>query len=1002
MRATRLVVLSAAPLVALACVTPAVAAPSDPPQPGPTTTSARFAQPDATPAATGTHPLDSHAIGAAIGSGPTTAPAPSTVELVARLARGSAAPSVRSAVRALGFTPQSGLAKLGYVSVSVPAASAAAERARLAATPGVMSVSVAAPRTLFAVPNDPLYDGTQKTMYAAVHAPAAWDHSIGTGVTIAVLDEGFDLTHEEFAGAKVTSHWDVVANNADVSDSPTTPASVAGHGTATASVAAATANNGAGIAGSAWGANLMLIQVADSNGGLNSADSADGIVYATDHGAQVISMSYGGSSLDPVEAAAVAYAIAHGVVVVAAAGNGGSTAKTYPAADPGVISVGATSNNGTLVAPFSQTGPWVSVAAPGVNVEVAIPLADDTKDVSQNGYTLESGTSFSAPLVAGEAALLLAEHPTTAPGKIASIIATSALATPTGFAHGRVQFDAAVAAAGLLEDTVLTAPVQDAAVSGGIAVSATSGMPNVRFDLVGTTASVTLPVVSGTASGTLPSWGVDGPQTVRARGCDATTCGQAGSSGTAGVTVSNAAPVLTSPLEGDAVGLSFLASATATGGAVRFYADGTTPLVLVAAAPYSSTIDTAVLADGAHTISAASCTADGVYCDLGHPSNAVSITVRRLRPTLTVGPSPFSPNGDRRRDTTTATFGVDEKQDVAIRIYGPTGALVRGPVSAANVTGTHTWAWDGRSNSKVLVPDGTYRVELATTNASGVLGRVSVFVRSDRTKPALTVVAPSVRTFYPVKDSYFDTVLLGATSKEALSALTVYVRNSAGTRIRTLTALAKPSGRVAIAWDGRNSSRVLQLAGTYRFQVLAQDVAGNQALSTVGSVVLSRKHLVAKTGSGFVSPLGSAMYDVSGVCSRYIPHVRAGWYDSIGYYSNNTCSGDHTKGEDLAAVEHAVTLPKAIRYRDVHMTVTGGYGQYGLSTAGFFYYDATGAMSNVGRTLWTKAGTYTTPTVPASTYLYHGRELWWVVYTDYGSNYDIWQFHVVWTYYVLV
>jgi subtilisin family serine protease/flagellar hook assembly protein FlgD len=933
-------------------------------------------------------------------SGTRRAAAAPTVDIVARLAPRSSTTSVRSAVRALGLSPQSQLARLGYLSVTVPSFAAATERARLAATTGVVSVSVAAPRTPYAVPTDPLY-GTQSTMYDAVTAPTAWNASTGAGVTVAILDAGFDITHEDLA-TKVTSHWDVVAHDADVSDSPSAP--VPGHGTATASVAAAATGNGVGIAGAAPDARLMLIQVADAAGDLNSANSAAGIVYATDHDASVISMSYGGSVLDPVEAAAIAYAVAHGVVVVAAAGNSGSTAKTYPAADPGVISVGATTNNGASRASFSQYGSWVDVAAPGVNVTVGVPRELDTRDGNQDGYTLESGTSFSAPMVAGAAALVLAEHPTTAPGAIASMIAATALATPTGFAHGLVQFGAAVTAGKAPADTVLTAPTDGTPASAGIAVSATSGMPIVRFDVVGTSVSVSALVASGVAAATLPSWGLDGAHTVRARGCDATTCGKAGPAGTAGVVISNAAPVLTAPLDGDAASLSFVASATATGGAVRFYADGTTPLALDAAAPYTLTIDTAGLADGAHAITAVSCSADGVQCDLTHPSVPVSITVARLRPTLKVAPSPFSPNADRRRDTAIATYTLDQSQAVVLRVYGRTGVLVRGPISlGTRAMGSYTWSWDGRANSRALVPDGTYRIELATSATAGLLGLVSATVRSDRTRPRLIVAVPSVRTFYPVKDRYVDTVLLGATSREPLSTVRVYVRNSAGARVRTLTGLAKPAGRVALAWDGRSGSRVLQPAGRYRFQVLAQDLAGNQALSTVGSVVLSRKHLVRKSASAVVTPMLSARYWAVGDCSIVYYGVREGWPYSYGYYSNgnpepcNKAASD----TDLAAAVHTYTLPKAIRYGSVRVTATGGGATSVADSADLIYFDAAGSLSPVGITLASRYATYSAPDVSAPAYLFHGREMWWLVGTTGSSWYDIVQFRVAWTYDVL-
>ncbi len=1006
MRATRLVVLSAAPLLALATVAPAVAAPSDPARPtrltAPIGTAARIAS--RPPAASSTSALDRQAIAAVSTAGPAaTEPA---VTLVARAAPGTATPTLRTAVLALGLSPRSDLATLGYVSVTVPAAAAATERARLAAAPGVASVSIAAPRTPYSVPTDPLYATRQATMYSRVHGPAAWDASTGSGITIAILDAGFDAAHEDLA-AKVASTWDVVAHSTVVTDPA--GATVPGHGTATSSVAAAATDNGLGIAGAAPAAGLMLVKVSDAAGGLNSAGSAAGILYATDHGAAVISMSYGGSSLDPVEASAVAYAVAHGVVVVAAAGNNGTAVPTYPAADPGVISVGATSNDGTTRATFSNYGSWVDVAAPGVAIPVAVPIAVDTQDGAKDGYTLMDGTSFSAPLVAGEAALLLAEHPTTAPATVASIIESTAAAAPTGFAHGLVDFDAAVVAASAA-DTVLTAPADGTTVAGDVVVSATSGMPKVRFDVVGTTTSVTVPVTAGVATATLPSYGLDGSHTVRARGCDATTCGKEGPAGVARVVVGNAAPVLTAPLDGAAAGLSFVVAATAAGGAVRSYADGTVPLALDAVAPYSVTIDTSVLANGAHAITAVSCTVDGRQCDTAHPSGAASITVARLRPSLRVGPNPFSPNADRRRDVAVATFTLEQPQAIVLRVFGPTGAVVRGPLSlGSKATGTYSWTWDGRTNARGLVPDGSYRLELATSRVVGagtpaqqtVRGLVSATVRSDRTRPGLTAVVPSARTVFPVKDSYYDTVPLGATSREALSAVTVYVRNAAGRTVRTLTSGSRPAGRVAIAWDGRTSSHALLPAGTYRFQVLAQDVAGNRALSAVGSVVLSRKKLSARSATATVVPLASVMSAQVGACSAVFKAVRSGAPGSLGYYSNYLCASG-VSGDDLAAVEHAYTLPSAIRYGTVHVTATGGSASGYADHAVLLYYDRTGALSSAGATLAAPYTTHAAPAVAASTYLFHGRELWWLVTTTGGNWYDVVQFHVLWTYYVLV
>jgi subtilisin family serine protease len=244
----------------------------------------------------------------------------------------AATKDVRAAAAALGAsTGGSGLAKLGWTTVTVPSSEAAATRARLEATPGVTAVSEAQLRLPDYTPNDPRY-ASQQTLMTAMQAPTAWDSAKGSGVTIAILDGGFDASHPDLS-SKVTSTWDVVKGNSTVTDSPTD--TVPGHGTAAASAAAAATNNSAGIAGAAPLANLMLIQVGnDTDGGAIFSDkSALGITYAVDHGADIISMSYGAAgSSDLAEADAVAYALANDVLVVASAGNDGTNVPHYPAA----------------------------------------------------------------------------------------------------------------------------------------------------------------------------------------------------------------------------------------------------------------------------------------------------------------------------------------------------------------------------------------------------------------------------------------------------------------------------------------------------------------------------------------------------------------------------------------------------------------------------------------------------------------------------------------------
>jgi hypothetical protein len=114
---------------------------------------------------------------------------------------------------------------------------------------------------------------------------------------------------------------------------------------------------------------------------------------------------------------------------------------------------------------------------------------------------------------------------------------------------------------------------------------------------------------------------------------------------------------------------------------------------------------------------------------------------------------------------------------------------------------------------------------------------------------------------------------------------------------------------------------------------------------------------------------------MAGACSILFSNVRSGWPSSYGYYSNDNCATG-AGNDDLLTVEHAC--------------------------AALIYYDSTGALSSVGAPLSTTYATHSAPAVSASTYLYHGRQLSWLAGTTSGNWYDVVQFHVVWSYYVLV
>lgn len=267
--------------------------------------------------------------------------------------------------------------------------------------------------TALLTPNDPI--GTQ--WYTnKISAPAAWDISTGSNaIIVAVIDTGFGLNHEDLAGRWAAGGWDFVNNDSDPSAGTTDPSGPdVSHGTATAGLVGATGNNAKGVASINWGTRILPLQALDDNGHGTTTTVASAVHYAVDQGAKVINMSLGVASPDPILKEQLDYARDHDVVVVAAAGNCGSSSFStngcyfqgqlvYPANYPQVLAVGATDINDTR-ASFSSYGSNLDVVAPGTGTisTTAWSVADQTSSYTTAGI---SGTSFSSPIVAGLAAL---------------------------------------------------------------------------------------------------------------------------------------------------------------------------------------------------------------------------------------------------------------------------------------------------------------------------------------------------------------------------------------------------------------------------------------------------------------------------------------------------------------------------------------------------------------------------------------------------------------------
>ncbi|HET7077837.1 MAG TPA: S8 family serine peptidase [Chloroflexia bacterium] len=314
----------------------------------------------------------------------------------------------------IGAVVQRPLAVAGAYIVGVAPGQEVNAAARMQKQPDVIAADPNLIRHIHALavtPNDPLYP--VQWAYPRINAPAAWSTAQVPGVIVAVLDTGLDLNHPEFAGRIVPG-----VNYARPGASPQDDN---GHGTHIAGIIAGAGNNGVGGAGLAWRASILPIKVADSGGNLTSEAWINGIAYAIQHRAQVINMSFGGTTYSGSEQAAINDAWRAGLVVVGSAGNSGDGGNPveYPASYDNVVSVAAIGSDNAR-AYYSEYNRFVDVTAPGGNARFSNDPPDrfilsswplGLQSNYQTGYGQEIGTSQSAAFVSGLAALMLSTGP---------------------------------------------------------------------------------------------------------------------------------------------------------------------------------------------------------------------------------------------------------------------------------------------------------------------------------------------------------------------------------------------------------------------------------------------------------------------------------------------------------------------------------------------------------------------------------------------------------------
>jgi subtilisin family serine protease len=273
-------------------------------------------------------------------------------------------------------------------------------------------------------------------------ADSAWALADGRlhEVVVAVIDTGLDWNHADFGWDQVWRNTDEIPDNGidddqngyvddmigwNFLDDSNNPFDLDGHGTFVAGIIAADTNNATGIRGINPAARIMVLKALNTFGHTRASYIAEAIVYAVDNGARIINLSVGGAETTRIEEEALAYAAARGVVVIVAAGNEGLEVTDWgPAGSDHVITVASTDFDDVRTV-FSNWGRGIDMAAPGLDIlSLRARRTDTMRDISgveyeraaafvgaDRRYYRASGTSFSAPIVAGAASLLLSSRP---------------------------------------------------------------------------------------------------------------------------------------------------------------------------------------------------------------------------------------------------------------------------------------------------------------------------------------------------------------------------------------------------------------------------------------------------------------------------------------------------------------------------------------------------------------------------------------------------------------
>lgn len=444
-------------------------------------------------------------------------------------------------------------------------------------------------------------------------------------------------------------------------------------------------------------------------------------------------------------------------------------------------------------------------------------------------------------------------------------------------------------------------------------------------------------------------------------------------------------PVITSPTDGDSVASATLdVSATSTADEVLFVLDepgGPFTDRVVVAGTADAVLPTVGL-DGMTSLAAYDCDAGG---DCNSTGDTLEVDIDLAAPTLT-----------EPRNNAVVGNSFTAK---ATSSLGPVGFLVDGDLKAVDETSPYA--------AQISIADksqGNHSLRAVQCNSTGqVCEGARSAARSiikDTRGPTWTSVDADPRTFFPANDGYKDSTKLSARVGEDSRSVKVVIR-SGGKTVRTITLGREDRGKISASWNGRKRNGDVVDPGRYSFQFTGSDRWGNKSASSRRDVVVSGKRLERRVATKTVTALGSGFADISGRCGGVYrltyEQARFDWPRGVGYYSKSKCNG--SRAEDVAAAAHRIGLPNAVRYGSIKVD-TYGAGAFRHSGPGAILYVKANGNFGAARKVSSSLGWHGGPKASLSKYVYRGG-FRWVFATVGGSWYDVKEFRLTYSYYVL-